>query len=265
MTAPGHGDIYGAAELYDLAFSYRDYAHEAAFLRRTFEDRAGRPPARFLELAAGPGRHALAMAATGVASTCVDLSPAMSSYARGLAERHGVALACVTADMRSFELADRFELAACMLCSATYLLTDADFIAHLKAVARCLGPDGRYILELPHPGDHDGAGTTKDAWTVQSEAGALEVTWRELAASRTAAGPTIIDCLARLVFTPTTGPRVIIEQRSSQRAIPRAELEHLVAASGAFALEHLWGALDPTIELEGPRAWRMVAVLRATT
>jgi SAM-dependent methyltransferase len=257
----GHGDIYGAAELYDLAFSYRDYDREVAFLRRTFEDRVGRPPQRFLELAAGPGRHALGMAAAGVAATCLDLSPAMSRYAAELARRRGVALTCVTADMRGFELAERFDLAACMLCSATYLLTDDDFVAHLRAVARCLGPDGRYVLELPGPGDRDGARTTRDTWTVTAADGTLEVMWRELAARASDGGPVIQDCLARLAFTPTVGPVVVVEQASSQRSLQRAELERLVAASGAFRLEAVWGALDPRVALDAPEAWRMVAVL----
>lgn len=262
MVADCHVEIYEAAALYDLAFSYRDYDREVGFLRRVFEDRRGRPPARFLELAAGPARHALGMAAAGVASTGLDLSPAMAGYARELARSQNTALSYVTADMRSFELGDRFDLAACMLCSATYLLTDQDIVAHLRAVAACLSADGLYVLELPHPDDLDGPGTTKDAWTVQTETGTLDVTWRELDDQAAAPDPAIRTCLARLAFTPKAGSAVVVEQRAPQRLLRRGELERLVAASGVFAVEAVWGALDPEVPLEDAGAWRMVAVLR---
>ena len=56
-----HASVYGAPALYDLAFGYRDFARECAFLRGVYERRWGRPPQSFLELAAGPARHALQM------------------------------------------------------------------------------------------------------------------------------------------------------------------------------------------------------------
>jgi SAM-dependent methyltransferase len=204
------------------------------------------------------------MAASGVASTGLDLSTAMADHARELARRQGTALSYVTADMRNFDLADRFDLAACMLCSATYLLTDHDFVRHLRSVAACLCADGLYVLELPHPRDLDGSSTTKDSWTVQSEAGSLDVVWRESADEIPPATRAIRSCQARLAFTPQVGPATVIEQHSFQRVFRRAELEQLVVASGVFSLDAVWGALDPTVQLDDAGAWRMVVVLRAT-
>lgn len=257
-----HGEIYGAAELYDLAFSYRDIGREVAFLRGIFEEHRGRRPARFLEIAAGPARHALGMAEAGIPSAGLDVSPAMARYARELALRRGVALSYTLADMRNFTLDESFELAACMLCSATYLLEDQDILSHLHAVSMCLAGGGLYVLELPHPNDADGAATTKDAWTMRAENGTLEVTWREIGGVPPADGPVIRSCLARLAFTPADGPPVIVEDRSLQRILRRPELERLVAESKCFDLEAVWGAFDQAIPLDGPAAWRMIALLR---
>src|SRR5262245_37216666 len=122
MTA--HALVYGAPALYDLAFSYRYFARECSFLRGVYERRRGRPLRSFLELAAGPARHALGMCVAGVRATALDLSPKMAAYTATRAGELGLLLPYLVADMTAFETDDRFDLAASMLCSASYLLTD---------------------------------------------------------------------------------------------------------------------------------------------
>jgi SAM-dependent methyltransferase len=256
-----HLDVYAAAALYDLAFSYRDYAVGAAFLSRVFEHATQRAPRSFLELAAGPARHALAMIARGVPAAALDLSPDMASYGRKLAAELGATLDYLTADMRDFVLPAPVDFVACMLCSATYLLTDDDFIAHLRATARSLTPEGRYLLELPHPSEVEGHATTKDTWTVRAPDGELRVLWRELD-EPSSQGPGVRTCLARLEWLATSGATFEVEQRAPQRAFRREDLERLVSDSGCFQLESLFGALDERVALDAPKAWRMVAVLK---
>src|SRR6187399_2309006 len=94
-----HSTIYSAAELYDLAFSYRDVAKEARFLVRLYERRRGRAPSTFLELAAGPARHALALGQLGLDVAALDLSPAMAEYSRRIANERGLTFPYLVADM----------------------------------------------------------------------------------------------------------------------------------------------------------------------
>ena len=84
-----HATIYDAAALYDLAFSYRDFPREARFLRQLYAKRVGREPVSFLELAAGPARHALEMRAEGLDVVALDLSTAMAKHAQRRAQERG--------------------------------------------------------------------------------------------------------------------------------------------------------------------------------
>ncbi|MCC7539707.1 MAG: class I SAM-dependent methyltransferase, partial [Deltaproteobacteria bacterium] len=106
-----HRAIYAAPFVYDLAFSYRDIDRERTFLADVYERRRGRGPASFVELAAGPARHALAFAAMGIRSHAVDLSPEMVAYGRELADARNVHLAYERGDMRSFTLEAPVDLA----------------------------------------------------------------------------------------------------------------------------------------------------------
>jgi SAM-dependent methyltransferase len=253
-----HGTIYEAAALYDLAFSYRDFPRESRFLSMLYEARRGRKPRTFLELAAGPGRHALEMQAAGVTATALDVVPEMAEYARNKAAERGVDLDYLVADMTRFETARRFDLAACMLCSGTYLITDAAFRSHLGAVHAALTEDGMYVLELPHPSELDRP-KTKGEWTMRDAAGELFVEWIE---DETARDGNTWLARVRFEYRPLEGsaPR-IVSDASRQRDFTPAEIESFAAETG-FLVEDVFGALDENIALDHEKAWRMLVVLR---
>ena len=142
-----HSAVYGAAALYDLAFSYRDCKAESQFLRNVYQRVNGRSPPRFLDLSAGPGRHAVEMLAAGVDVVALDLAPEMASYARRKAEARKLSLHFVVADMTDFSTPSKFDLAACLLCSASYLLTHEAFLSHLTSVRRAL--EDRAAVGMP--------------------------------------------------------------------------------------------------------------------
>lgn len=255
-----HGEVYSAPRLYDLAFSYRDYDREARFLLELYRARRGHDPRRFLELGAGPARHAIAMAKAGLSAVALDLSPEMARYGLDEAKKSGVELEYLTADMIRFELGAPVDLAATMLCSATYILEDEDFVLHLRAVAAALTPGGLYVIELPHPTELDGRPKTKSTWTMSDPTGKLDVEWLDGEGSSAAAArqaPTI----ARLHFQPQHGEPILIESQAPLRAFSRGEIEDFVARSGRFEVISVFGALDPLVSLEAEKAWRMVVTL----
>jgi ubiquinone/menaquinone biosynthesis C-methylase UbiE len=250
-----HSTIYDAAALYDLAFSYRDFAREAHFLRQLYAGRLRREPRSFLELAAGPGRHAQEMCRAGLDVTALDLSSAMASDCQRQARQQGLSFPYLVGDMSSFRLERRFDLIACMLCSATYMLTDEQFLAHLACVRAALSDAGLYVLELPHPEEASEARTSSE-WTMKDAQGELAVQWRE-----SAAVGRLLTVDVRLEYRPNDGgpPQVVIDQ-GRQRELTEAQLRALAEAAG-FVVSDVFGALDETVTLHDAKAWRMVAIL----
>lgn len=254
-----HLGIYAAPGLYDLAFSYRDFDAETRFLLETFRRLRGRPARSFFELAAGPGRHALSAATRGIEVIALDLSPPMAAYALEKAARAGVALHYLVSDMTRFEAPGSFDLAACLLCSAGYLLTDDAWQSHLSSVRAALVPRGLYVLELTHPAELTGAITSHTSWRMRDELGELDIDWRGDPAE--AAGG-VWESSVTLIYRPADGsPAIRVEDAGRQRALELAEITRCAEASG-FALAAVHGGFDEGLSLADPRANRMIIVLR---
>ena len=162
--------VYGEPELYDLAFSYRDFDSEVDFLLEAHarHGATGGAPRAVLELAAGPARHLLnawaraprrAEGAEGTldyppltALAALDASAPMKEYALRLAADAGAPLEYHVGAMEDFALDARgFDAAWLLLGSAGHLLTADAFVAMLRACAAHLADGGTLTVELPHP------------------------------------------------------------------------------------------------------------------
>lgn len=256
-----HGAIYEHAALYDLAFSYRDFPVESGFLRGVYTRRRERSPRSFLELAAGPARHALEMLATGLDVMALDLAPDMAAYARGKAAARGLVLPYTVADMTDFAPHQAFDLAACLLCSASYLLTDDAMLSHLACVRASLARDGLYVLELTHPSELVGPRKTQSKWTMRDEEGELQVEWHG-DPDATVDGTWAAE--VRLHYRPFDGSAPFsTADKALQRGFTHAEIADLAARSG-FAVEATLGGFDENVGLDSPNATRMMLVLKPT-
>jgi SAM-dependent methyltransferase len=254
-----HRVVYDAAALYHLAFSYRDFAAEARFLVEVFRTRWGRAPRTFFDLAAGPAWHAIEVGRLGVESHALDRSAAMARFATEKARQQGIGLSYMVADMVAFEPPAAIELAACMLRSSSYLCRDEDFIAHLRSVARALLPGGIYVLEMARPPEL-GAPPALSEWTTSDESGVLDARWQEV-------GEPDLQTRTRqyklhLVYQPTVGEPLVVEDVARQRDYSRAELQALVEQSELFDVDQTLGDVDLSIGFDHPDAWRLVAILR---
>jgi SAM-dependent methyltransferase len=101
-----------------------------------------------LELACGTGAKAVPIAQAGLAVTGIDSSEAMLAEARLKAAAAGVATTWRLADMRSFELEERFPLILLLANSICHLLTRQDLEACLVSVKRHLSPEGHFIVQV---------------------------------------------------------------------------------------------------------------------
>ena len=256
---PPHRAIYDAARMYELAFDFRDFAAEVAFLGNAFASRRGRPLRTFLELAAGPARHAIELATLGVDVAALDLSPSMRDLALVRAAERGVALDYALGDMVTFSTTRRVDLAANMLSSATYILSDERFVAHLRAVGAALVTAGMYVIELPHPSGLEGRSTVKESWTVSRPGGVIDVSW-----STRATRGAVSTCVAHMKFRSPTGEVLEIQDEADERIFRVEEIERFAAASGCFTVEAVRGALCEDTALDDAKAWRLVAILKKT-
>ena len=257
-----HTELYRRAELYDVAFDFRDIAAECDFLEAVCRRVLGRSPANVLELAAGPARHLLEFARRGVRVTGVDLSPAMVRYGRALAAEAKVPIRYRCGDMVEFSLGERFDLAMLLMDSASYLLDNGAVLAHLASVADHLTDGGVYILEISHPRDMFGVGrSTRAEWERERDGIHLRIRW---GCEDDPFDPVrqVRRVTTRIEYAGR-GHSGSFTDRAEQRLFTANEFQALVAASGRFRIVEIFGALDTAVPFDNrPSSWRMVPVLQ---
>lgn len=145
------------AELYDLFYAEKPYAHEAAFVDQLIrqhtaprEDRG-----KLLELACGTGRHALELERLGHDIVATDYSADMLACARRRGEQAESRVAFHEADMRRLAdcpaIADRkFDAAYALFDSIGYVQTNEAVRDTFAGVARRLAPGGVFVFEFWH-------------------------------------------------------------------------------------------------------------------
>jgi len=254
-----HRKLYERAVYYDIALD-GDVSREVEFMLAAYERHAGRPVRSVLELACGPAYHARAMAARGLRVVGLDLSADMIALAADKAAAEAVEVAWVVADMRDFRLPAPVDMAVCTLDGIDGLLTDAEIVRHLHAVAANLAPGGIYLIELSHPrrcspeaygrfryhGERNGCSVTIDWPTSIARAGSgsrvvtVEV---RMTVKRDGAQETFVDC-------------------APERFLSVDEVVELTERSGVFAIRGWYGDFSLDCPLDHGEAARMIVVLQ---
>lgn len=103
---------------------------------------------RALDLASGPGRHAIALARRGLAVTAVDLSSTLLEHSRMEADEAGVDIDFMQSDMRAIEFDHEFDLAVQLFTSFGYFEDPADDMLVLRHMRTSLRDGGWYALDL---------------------------------------------------------------------------------------------------------------------
>ncbi|MBM4435955.1 MAG: methyltransferase domain-containing protein [Actinobacteria bacterium] len=101
-----------------------------------------------LDLACGTGTHALAQARRGRRVIGVDLSEAMLRQARAKAAAAGLAIGCIRADMRTFQLGTRVDAVTCLYASLNHLAGPDELAQTFTLVRADLNPGGAFIFDL---------------------------------------------------------------------------------------------------------------------
>jgi SAM-dependent methyltransferase len=138
-------------DFYRKIYSHRDLEEAEAcidLILRSVELPRGVEAPTALDLACGPGRHAIAMAWRGLDVTAVDLAENLLAHARSEAARANVTVEFLRYDMREIPFVDRFDLAVQLFTSFGYFETDEEDLRVLGNVRRALHPGGYYALDL---------------------------------------------------------------------------------------------------------------------
>ena len=256
--------IYDEPEFYEAACAYRDVPAEVDALLRWFGRHQGTGSARpgtVLELAAGPAEHARNLAGRGLEVTALDLNPAMCARASGLADKAGLKLTVVQADMRDFSLAGRYDLAITMLNSLCHLFSLDDMVCHLTAVGRHLDAGGLYVMELAHPADFFAAERrTSSEWTSEVEGGVVSVRWG--AQDQIDPVTQITREHVSVTWHQRGGPVRTVTDVVPNRFWTATELTAAIRLAGGLSVVASYGDFGSDEAVDAADAWRMILVLR---
>jgi SAM-dependent methyltransferase len=126
-----------SASLYDLAYSFKDYAGESAWVCNAIHTRA--PQARsLLDVACGTGKHLEHLRGTFECQG-LDLNPEFVQLAQ-----HRTGVKMHLASMDSFDIDERFDAVVCLFSSIGYT---GDLLGAIGSMARHLNPGGVLIVE----------------------------------------------------------------------------------------------------------------------
>jgi ubiquinone/menaquinone biosynthesis C-methylase UbiE len=139
--------LYENSWLYDLIHDKAPDSREVSFYERQIE-RYGSP---VLELACGSGNYLVTLSTKDIEISGLDISGDMLHAAERRAENKNVETNLVNADMRDFELNQKFALIFIAGNSLQHLNTRADVEACFASVKRHLEPNGKFIVEVFNP------------------------------------------------------------------------------------------------------------------
>ena len=240
-AAAAHFDRF--ARFYDD--DYRAYDDDLGLILEMAED-AGGP---VVELGCGTGRVLLPLADAGVATTGVDISPALLDVARAKVDAAGLAsrVTLVEADLRHPGLPESaFALAICTSNTLMHLTDPSDQAAALHAACRLLRPGGLLMVDLFNPDiarllEVNGLMELADRW--RDEISGAEVTkWSVRSVD-------IAEQLQETLFiyeeTLPNGETRRTHCPFTLRFLWRNEGELMLRVAG-FEVEEVWGEFDGT-------------------
>lgn len=106
--------------------------------------------AKILDLACGPGRHALELALQNFNVTGVDFNQQALKMAHAKAQKSNLSIKFVLCDMGSLLFKNEFDAVICMYTSFGYFINEKENQKVLKNVARSLKAGGLFVLDLPN-------------------------------------------------------------------------------------------------------------------
>ena len=246
MDATGGYEEYDfIADLYDHVVPYRDRPDVGFFVEAA---RAAGSPV--LEVGCGTGRVLIPTARAGVETVGLDLSTHMLAVCRKRLEAEPDPVRgrarLVQADMRRFELEQKFTLATVPFRPFQHLLTMEDQLSCLASIRAHLVEGGRLILDLFNPsldmlaGPADGQEGGDEPEFTTPDGRRVVRRHRAVATDRFSQ---VNDYELIYYVSHPDGRQERLVQAFPLRYVFRFEAEHLLARAG-FEVEHLYADFD---------------------
>ncbi len=183
-------------------------------------ERYGPGATSLLELGCGTG-SILARLTTGAALTGLDRSPEMLAIAAAKVPRARL----VEADMRSFDLGERFDVITCVFDSINHLLDVASWASLVGCVHRHLTDGGLFVVDVNSVGELRRLGN-EPPWVYDFDGGTaiIDVTFAE-----GDGGLGLTDWDIRIFERVTPTRFELHHERIGELALPLARVRELVA------------------------------------
>ncbi|SKA92283.1 Methyltransferase domain-containing protein [Thiothrix eikelboomii] len=139
-------NCYDYPRYYELAFAFRDLAHEVDVIQQTIQQFARVDTHTVLTLACGPSPHLLELSARGLQFVGLDINPAMLAYSKAKAQQAGIAAKFYQQSMTAFQLEQPVDYILIAL-GDLYVQSNEELDSHLSSVAAALRPGGLFLLD----------------------------------------------------------------------------------------------------------------------
>lgn len=159
------GNWYDYPQYFDLAFADETQV-EADFFEAAAKKYASQGVQRWLEPGFGGGRLMHEMARRGHRVVGFDNNPHALAYVQKRLKAYANKAELFLGDLTAFQIKSPVDGAFCTFNTFRHLLTEADALAHLQAVAKAVRPGGIYILGF-HLLPLDAAEECIERWTAQ--------------------------------------------------------------------------------------------------
>ena len=257
-----HIEFYRYAKYYDIAFDFKNIKEECLFIKSLYEKYNKRKAQSFLELACGPSLHVLEFSKDGLFSLGIDLESSMVNYSKEKTLNWNLKAEFKVADMIDFDLKQKFDIAAILMDSTSYLLDNEQVISHLNSVSKHLNKGGIYILEMSHTRDVFNQGDSSEtSWKMEKDGIIVDISW---GSKNDYFDPiTQITQITVNMKVNDNGKEIIIKDKAPQRCFTANEFKALIKASGKFEIVDIFGAMNFDVPFSNDeKAWRFIPVLR---
>jgi SAM-dependent methyltransferase len=144
-SKPWYEEVFDDDYLRTVPFMTPDQTtKEVNLIREALAVKAG---GEVLDVGCGYGRHAIELAQQGVRVTGLDLSLPLLIKAADHAQKRGLSVNFVHADMREMTFSAQFDAAYCVLSSFGYFDEETN-LRVATAICRSLKPGGRFLLDI---------------------------------------------------------------------------------------------------------------------
>lgn len=253
-------EFYSAAEYYDIVFD-RDVSPEVDFVLDLYRMVNGADAKSALEVACGPGYHALELARRGVSAHGLDLEADMISRAAEKASENNLSINYFVADMRRFDIPSKVDVAISMLDGIDSLFDIDELIEHFQCVSACLTNGGIYILDNMHPRDVNLYNYPPVIYRGQRDDVEVKVTYGVDAPTIDLEQQTAV-ALTRVEIQNGEHSQQF-ESTAKERFITVQELRALMKSVDGLEYYGAWGAFDLDVPFSmSEKAERMILVVR---